>query len=586
MTHRWSASSSIGAACLCLSLGGLVALGLVGPLSSEAGAAGHGSNRAHRSPERAKTTRSQRRHSEATTIVPSDTAPPGGTVFGTTPADTPESVSFILRARNLSALKSDVAQGVHNFLSVAQFAQTYGQNPIHIDELEFYLALFGIQTQTDADDLDVTATGTAGQFDQALAVDQLEYHVPAHPGKGGTSGVPSQTVHGTEQAPRLPTILAREVLTVLGLTDYGPFTSQTVHSNLAGTGAGNSTVPTDECQQLSGLPDACNLPVDFDADYGLTPLLDKGATGAGQTIGIITQAALDAGAPQYFWTNVLNLPPTGRTVTVDNVDGGPGPPSYFSGSDETDLDVEQSGGVAPGSNVIVYQSPNSANGFADAFFEAASQNTAGSVSTSWGISETALQIGAALGMDPATYAAAFDEAFLEMAEQGQSAFAAAGDSGAYSASRDLGTTNLSVIEPSDSPFVTSAGGTTLPWSGTLTAFTGSAKVSVPFQRVLGLGLSVARTGQVEWCTQAPGGEIRCSRWWRWVQRGRAPSRLSTERFGNENLQGRPVLDANERHGRRRNNCPNGLAIRCPSGGDERKGVRVGLSPICPLMLIP
>ena len=272
---------------------------------------------------------------------------------------------------------------------------------------------------------------------------------------------------------------------MLGLTDYGPFTSQAVRSNVAGTGAGNGTIATDECEQLSGLPDACNLPADFDANYGLTPLLEKGATGTGQTIAIVTQAALDPGAPQFFWTNVLGLPSTGRTVTVDDVDGGSGPPSYFSGSGETDLDVEQSGGVAPGSNVIVYQSPNSANGFADAFFEAASQNIAGSVSTSWGISETDLQLGAALGMDPSTYAAAFDEAFLEMAEQGQSVFAAAGDSGAYSASRDLGTTNLSVIEPSDSPFITSAGGTTLPWSGALTAFTGSATVSVPYQRAWG-----------------------------------------------------------------------------------------------------
>jgi kumamolisin len=410
------------------------------------------------------------------TVVPSGTAPPDGTVFGTTPPDTPESVSFILKARDLSALKSDVEQGVHNFMSVSQFAQTYGQSPIHILELRFYLALFGIQTQTDADNLDIEATGTAGQFDQALAVDQLEYHVPAHPGRGGASGVPSQTVHGTEKSPQLPTILAREVLTVLGLTDYGPFTSQAVHSNLAG--AGNGTVTTDECEQLSGLPDACNLPTDFDADYGLTPLLDKGSIGAGQTIGIVTQAALDPGAPQYFWT-------TGRTVTVDNVDGGPGPPSDESGSGETDLDVEQSGGVAPGANVVVYQTPGSANGFADGFFEAASQDIAGSVSTSWGQSETSLQLGAALGEEPSTFAAAFDEAFLEMAEQGQSVFAAAGDSGAYSASRDLGSTNLSVIEPTDSPFITSAGGTTLPWSGSLTAFTGSATVTVPSQRAWG-----------------------------------------------------------------------------------------------------
>ena len=40
-------------------------------------------------------------------------------------------------------------------------------------------------------------------------------------------------------------------------------------------------------------------------------------------------------------------------------------------------------------------------------------------------------------------------------------FTSAGDDGAYDAAGDLGTTNLSVDNPADSPFVTAAGGTTL-----------------------------------------------------------------------------------------------------------------------------
>ncbi|MGD0313943.1 MAG: S53 family peptidase [Acidimicrobiales bacterium] len=415
-------------------------------------------------------------------VVPSVTEPPGGTVFGATPADTPESVSFILRARQLAQLKADVEQGVKNFLSVSQFAQTYGQSSANIYALEAFLAGFGIQSQVDADGLDVTATGTAGQFDQALAVQQLEYHVPAHPGTTGTAGVPSQTVHGSPKAPELPTLLAREVLTVLGLTDYGPFTSQAVHADVAV--APNGSVSPNQCVQLTGAPADCNLPEDFDANYGLDPLVDGGSVGAGQTIGIVTMAALDPGAPQYFWSNVLGLPTSGRTVAVENVDGGPGAPDALAGSRETDLDVEQSGGVAPGANVIIYQSPNSANGFADSFFEAASQNVAGSVSASWGSSETALQVGAALGLEPSTYAAAFDEAFLEMAEQGQSAFAAAGDGGAYGG-HGLGITDLSVTYPGSSAFVTSAGGTTLPWSATLYGTTSSVTVNVPSQRAWG-----------------------------------------------------------------------------------------------------
>ena len=104
---------------------------------------------------------------------------------------------------------------------------------------------------------------------------------------------------------------------------------------------------------------------------------------------------------------------------------------------------------------------NTDPGFADAFFTAASQNIAGSVSASWGESETYLAAAVAQGAETSSYVAAFDEAFLEFGAQGQAGFVSAG-SAAYDASGDLGTTNLSVDTPADSPYITSAGGTTLP----------------------------------------------------------------------------------------------------------------------------
>ena len=104
---------------------------------------------------------------------------PGATAFGDTPASTPETVSFILRERNLPQLKAAVEHGVTNFLSVSQFAGTYGQTQANIAQLTGYLAKFGISTQVYADNVDVVATGTAGQFDQALSVQQKQFHVPA-----------------------------------------------------------------------------------------------------------------------------------------------------------------------------------------------------------------------------------------------------------------------------------------------------------------------------------------------------------------------------------------------------------------------
>jgi len=144
---------------------------------------------------------------------------PGSTVFGDTPPSTPEAVSFVLRAQNVGQLEASVTNRASNFLTVNQFATRYGQSQSTIGALEGYLAGFGIKTHAYANNLDVVADGTAGQFDQALAVQQHQYRVPAYPGRGGRRGLPAQTVHGTPQSPQLPASLAHAVLAVLGLTN-------------------------------------------------------------------------------------------------------------------------------------------------------------------------------------------------------------------------------------------------------------------------------------------------------------------------------------------------------------------------------
>jgi kumamolisin len=392
---------------------------------------------------------------------------PGVTVFGTTAPSTPEQVSFVLDEQNKSQLEAQVENGVQSYLSVSQFAQRYGQSQYNINALTSYLSKFGIQSTVYPDDVDVATTGTAGDYDAALSVTQNQYHVPAYPGRSGGWGIPSQNVHGPTTSPQLPSQLASFVLAVLGLSNYSPFASQSVHADTTATAADKGSA--NACVALAGLPDGCNTATNYEQNYGLTPL-ESGNAGAGQTLGIVTLAALDVGAPQIYWSSILHL--TGNAisanrVTVENIDGGPGAPSADAGSGETDLDVEQSGGVAPGANVIVYQAPNTDPGFADAFFTAASQNIAGSVSSSWGESETIVQAAVAAGEETSAYVSAFDEAFLELDEQGQATFVSAGDQAAYDASGDLGTTNLSVDTPGDSPYVTSSGGTTLPWSGSV-----------------------------------------------------------------------------------------------------------------------
>src|ERR1700683_3349707 len=310
---------------------------------------------------------------------------PGASVFGDTPPGTAVTVSFVLKEQNFSSLEAQVESGIpqSNYLSVSQFAARYGQSASNISALTSYLAGFGIKTSVYADDVNVVATGTAGDFNKALTITEENVHVPQQAGFGGFGPIRAQNVYTSPQEPLLPYRLASFVTGILGLSNYGPVVSGVAKpSTHHQPQQGNSS----SCVAEFGLTNGCHLPSYFSNTYNLAPLYNK-TTGTGSTLGIVTLATVDPGAPPYFWDNISHPNRTG-SFTVDPVDGGSGPASSNAGSDETDLDIEQSGAIAPGADVISYQAPNTDYGFSDAFFTAASQNVATDVSTSWGESET------------------------------------------------------------------------------------------------------------------------------------------------------------------------------------------------------
>ena len=155
-----------------------------------------------------------------------------------------------------------------------------------------------------------------------------------------------------------------------------------------------------------------------------------------------------------------------------NVDGGTTiAPSDALGEGETDLDVEESGAIAPGANERVYVSPNNTNAnFIDGFEAAASDNIADTVSSSWGQPELDFFTDIAAPTSSQTFLLdAFHDAFLEMALQGQTVFIAAGDSGSFdtvrgcpafgtpSAKNPVCNAPYAVDHPSSDPLVTAAG---------------------------------------------------------------------------------------------------------------------------------
>ena len=94
-------------------------------------------------------------------------------------------MSFILKMHNMSSLEASVEHGIPSsrYLSVGQFAARYGQSASNINALTSYLAGFDIKTTVYADDLDVVATGTAGDFDKALTITEENVYVPAAGGQ-------------------------------------------------------------------------------------------------------------------------------------------------------------------------------------------------------------------------------------------------------------------------------------------------------------------------------------------------------------------------------------------------------------------
>jgi kumamolisin len=182
-------------------------------------------------------------------------------------------------------------------------------------------------------------------------------------------------------------------------------------------------------------------PSDVKSAYNLNGL---SASGAGQVLGLFE---LDGYTPSdistYATTFGLSKVPPLQNVLVDGFNGTPG-----MGADEVTLDIQLMMGIAPGAKqIIVYEGPNTDAGVVDVYQKIATDNVAKQVSTSWGIPEAQNA--------PATLQTE-NKIFMQMAAQGQSIYAASGDSGANDDGQKLG-----VDDPSSQPYITAAGGTTL-----------------------------------------------------------------------------------------------------------------------------
>jgi kumamolisin len=378
--------------------------------------------------------------------------------------DTPIAFTIALRLPDLEAaeklLQSVSTPGdpqYHQFLTAAQFVARFAPTKAEVARVIAALGKYGLSAeQTTATTLRVS--GRTADIERAFSVSLHSYEVPAH------DNAPSYTFHAPLTHATIPAEISDSVAAVVGLDSRPSLRPlhRTVSSNLKMV----SSVPQTKTPDQPGFWTV----TDFADYYHVQPLYHRGVTGSGRTIGIVTFASFTPSDAFAYWT-ALGLSVDPNRIKIVNVDGGPGAPSDVSGSDETTIDVEQSGGIAPGARVIVYQGQNTGQGL-DTFAAAIDANSAETISVSWGDWEECANRGignstsACVPPDP-TYVQALHELLVRAAIQGQTFFAAAGDWGAYTdfidcPMADVCSNTLSVLYPASDTAITAAGGTTLP----------------------------------------------------------------------------------------------------------------------------
>jgi subtilase family serine protease len=337
----------------------------------------------------------------------------------------------------ITSLSHTGSTNYHHYLTPAQYAARYGAPASSVAQLRTYFSGYGLHvTSLSAghDILRVTGTTTdiARAFDAPLETVRL------------SDG--ALDAHFTSSA-SLPHALAHDVTAVAGLDNVTPLSTNLERSHAVSSVATAGSCPAAGSSSGTTPNSVGGYTVQQQAAlYGLSAAWSAGDTGVGQTIGVYELASYDTSDAQTYFT-CYGLTPT---ITSVNVDGGPTSTDNANNApDEATLDVEETAALAPGAKVEVYQGTNNASGPTDIYTQMASDDSATIITTSWGICEAQTD-GAAQ---------AEQTIFQEMAAQGQTVVAAAGDDGSSDCEDTSSPSSTAAVDdPASQPYVTGVGG--------------------------------------------------------------------------------------------------------------------------------
>ncbi len=347
--------------------------------------------------------------------------------------------------KDLHAMHDPSSGSYQKWLTPAEFDARYAATPSQVKAIQNELGAYGLQTSAVASH-HIHVTGSATAVEQALGT------VLKH----GTYANGKRTI-AAAQAITQPNAMVQAHAVVAGLSGMIRMKSHAHPVQLP-----ENRYSAVGVYWFDDLKQAYNFP-----SY-------ETYTGKGVTIGILMSGDFNPPDMDKYFGHEKLATPNFSTIQVDG--GAPFDPN--GNSFETHLDLQQSGGMAPNANVILYNIPDLSDAHVmDGLSKIVTDNKADVVSMSFGGAEVFYTAADNAGTDFTKILQEEDDLMAQGNAQGITFIASSGDSGALSAipvvcfngGPACGSFEPSVEFPASSPHVTGVGGTNL-----VTTYTGTA----------------------------------------------------------------------------------------------------------------
>lgn len=340
-------------------------------------------------------------------------------------------MSFVLPLRNqkkltkfLEHLTDPRHPHYRKYLTTEEFIEQFAPTQEDHDEVVAYAESLGLRVdKTHPNRILVSVSGEASTIESAFNLRLHQY-----------LSLENELFHAPDANPQVPSAIASKISGIVGLSNEAKWQSFHYRKKM-------SMEELSRAKSFSG-PIGGMAPDDIVKAYNLSGVSAKGTN---QAIALFQLADYnDSDITAY--TEHFGLPPA--NVKRVPVSGG----TTSGVNSETTLDIQLALALAPESTIYVYEGPATYQGVLDTYNQMATDNLAKQVSTSWGIGED---------LTIEEHRKTLNAIFQQMAAQGQTMYAAAGDTGAYGDYRTKNSMALIVSDPACQPYVTSVGGTSL-----------------------------------------------------------------------------------------------------------------------------